>query len=172
MRKVKLSVANSLDNYIARTDGGYDWIRMDQDYGFREFFETVDTVLIGRKMHDFMLRSGIPSYERMHNYVFSRTKSGIGEGAVEFVSEAKQEFVHKLRQLPGKDIWLAGGGELIGSFLQAGLVDHVALALQPVLLGEGIPLFPFNFPQTNLRLTGSKSYSSGVVILSYDVAGS
>lgn len=63
MRKVKVSVASSLDNYIAGTDGGYDWIRMDQDYGFKEFLATVDTVLMGRKMHDFMLTTGIPSYE-------------------------------------------------------------------------------------------------------------
>ncbi len=69
MRKIKVSVASSLDNYIARPDGGYDWIRMDQDYGFKEFFETVDTVLIGRKMYDFMLRKGIPSYEGMQERV-------------------------------------------------------------------------------------------------------
>jgi len=83
----------------------------------------------------------------MHNYVFSRTKWGTGEGDVGFVSETKQEFVYKLRHLPGKDIWLAGGGELIGSFLQAGLIDQIALSVQPVLLGEGIPLFPCNFPR-------------------------
>jgi dihydrofolate reductase len=169
MRKIKLSVANSLDNYIARTDGGYDWIRMDEDYGFEEFFGAVDTVLIGRKMHDLMVNRGIPAYKGMKNYVFSHSHAGESEDGVSFVSENKRDFVHKLRHTPGKDIWLAGGGELIVSFLQAGLVDQVALGVQPVLLGEGIPLFPSNFPQTNLRLIECKSYASGVVMLTYDV---
>ena len=169
MRKVKLSVANSLDNYLARVDGGYDWIRMDQDYGFADFFDSVDTVLIGRKMHDFMVAAGIPAYENKINYVFSHTRSGTGEGGVSFVSENKKEFVHRLKQESGQDIWLAGGGELIGAFLQAGLVDQVLLAVQPVLLGGGIPLFPCNFPQVNLRLAHCQPYSSGVVMLHYDV---
>ncbi len=169
MRKVKLSVASSLDSYLARTDGGYDWIHMDQDYGFTEFFASIDTVLMGRKMHDLMVRRHIPSYPGMHNFVFSRTKTGKGEGDVEFVSENKSTFISRLRQQSGKDIWLAGGGELICSFLQADLVNQVSLAIQPVLLGEGIPLFPANFPQTKLKLSDCKSYSSGVLIVTYDV---
>jgi len=169
MRRVKLSVATSLDSYIARTDGAYDWIRMDQDYGFKEFFETVDTVLIGRKMHDLMVQRGIPSFKGIRNYVFSHTHLPGPDGDFIYVSENKKEFLHKLRSEPGKDIWLAGGGELVGAFLQAGLVDQVALGVQPVLLGEGIPLFPCNFPQTNLRLHEAKAYPSGVVMLTYDV---
>lgn len=169
MRRVKLSVATSLDSYLARVDGGYDWIRMDQDYGFKEFSESVDTVLMGRKMHDLMRHRGIPAFHGIHNYVFSRTLSGVGPGDVTYVSENKKEFIHKLRHEPGKDLWLAGGGELIGAFLQAGLVDQVLLSVQPVLLGEGIPLFPCNFPQTNLRLVESKAYPTGVVMLAYDV---
>ncbi len=142
---------------------------MDQDYGFKDFFGSIDTVLMGRKMHDLMIRSGIPAYRGLRNFVFSHHHTGTGEDGVEFVSENKSEFVAKLRAEHGKHIWLAGGGELISSFLQAGLVDEVALGVQPVLLGEGISLFPSNFPQTNLRLTSSKSYSSGVVMLNYDV---
>ena len=169
MRKVKLSVANSLDNYTARVDGGFDWILMDQDYGMKEFFATVDTVLMGRKMYDLIVQMGMHAYEGMENYVFSRSRSGDVEGNAQFVSGNKREFLQQLREKTGKDIWLAGGGELAGSFLQAGLVDQVILAVQPVLLGEGIPLFPVNFPQTNLRLRECKPYSSGVVALTYDV---
>ncbi len=124
-----VSVASSLDNFLARTDGAYDWIRMDQDYGFPEFFQTIDTVLIGRKMHDLMIRTGIQSYKGLHNYVFSRTQLAGAQGDFTYVAENKKEFVERLREEPGKDIWLAGGGELIGSFLQAGLVDRVSLAI-------------------------------------------
>ena len=169
MRKIKLSVASSLDNYIARVDGGFDWILMDQDYGLKDFFATVDTVLMGRKMYDQVRAMGVPGYEGMTNYVFSRTRSGSSEDEVQFVSESKQEFIRKLRENPGKDIWLAGGGELISSFLRAELVDEIILGVQPVLLGEGIPLFPRNFPQTNLHLIGSRSYPTGVLVLNYEV---
>ena len=168
MRKVKLSVAPSLDNYLATADNGFDWIRMDHDYGLKEFFTTVDAVLMGRKMYELIVRMGMTAYQGMHNYVFSHTKTG-REGNIEFVSGNKKEFVHQLRSQPGKDIWLAGGGELIASFLQAGLVNQIVFAVQPLLLGEGIPLFPHNFPRTNLRLTECKPYESGVVMLSYDV---
>jgi dihydrofolate reductase len=169
MRKVVLSVANSLDNYIARLDGGFDWILHDQDHGLGEFFKSVDTVLMGRKVHDMMVRMGSPCYPGMKNFVFSRTKTGTGKGGVMFVSETPTSFVEKLRDETGKDIWLSGGAELIQTFLQENLIDQIALAVQPVLLGEGMPLFPPGFPETKLHCTASKRYPSGVVTLTYEV---
>src|SRR5581483_3438908 len=100
MRKIKLSVANSLDNYIARPDGGFDWILSDQDYGRASFFKSLDTVLIGRKMHDLMVKMSSPSFPGMKNYVFSRTKSGRGEGGVEFISGELKSFIALLREQP------------------------------------------------------------------------
>ncbi len=169
MRKIILSVAASLDGYIARLDGGYDWIVMEQSDQMAQFFASVDTVLMGRKMYDLILQKGMPIFRGMQNFVFSRTRTESGEENVHFVSNNKRTFVDTLRHQPGKNIWLAGGGELIGSFLQAGLVDQVILGLQPVLLGEGVPLFPCNFPQTNLRLVDCKPNPRGVVLLTYDV---
>jgi len=169
MRKIKLSVANSLDNYIARPDGGFDWILSDQDYGRASFFKSLDTVLIGRKMHDLMVKMSSPSFPGMKNYVFSRTKSGRGEGGVEFISGELKSFIALLREQPGKDIWLAGGGELVHSFLRERLVDEIRLGVQPVLLGEGIPLFPPAYPQTNLRLLKCEPYPTGLVMLAYEM---
>jgi dihydrofolate reductase len=168
MRKVKLSLTASLDNYIARRDGGYDWILMEQDR-LTEFFQSVDVVFLGRKTHDTMVRAGMPSYAGMKNYVFSRTRSGVGAGGVEFVSGNAKEFVEGLRTRPGKDLWLAGGGELVRSFLAEGLVDEIQLAIQPILLGDGLPLFPAEFSQVRLRLTRCHKYSSGVVALNYSI---
>ncbi len=169
MRKIKLSIANSLDNYIARPDDAFDWILHDQDYGIADFFQSVDVALIGRKTHDLMVKFGSPSFTGMKNYVFSRTKSGKGEGGVEFVSGEVTSFVQSLRAENGKDIWLVGGGELVHSFLQQRLVDEIRLAVQPLLLGEGRPLFYSGFPQTQLRLTACKEFSSGLVLLTYEV---
>ena len=152
MRKIILSLTASLDNYIARSDGGYDWILMDKDSGIGEFFKSVDTVLMGRKMHDLMVQARMPSFGGMKNYVFSHSKTGNGEGGVQFVSGEPRPFVEKLREQKGKAIWLAGGGELVESFLKEGLVDEIRLGIQPILLGEGIPLFPGKFGQTGLRL--------------------
>ncbi len=169
MRKVTLSLTASLDNYIARPDGGYGWILTDQGHRLTEFFQSVDVVFLGRKSHDAMVRAGRPSYNRMKNYVFSRNRSGSGAGGVEFVGDRAKELVETLRAQPGKDLWLAGGGELVRSFLGEGLVDEIQLAIQPVLLGEGLPLFPPGFPQSSLRLTRCHQYSNGVVALNYDV---
>jgi dihydrofolate reductase len=168
MRKLKLSVANTLDQYIARRDGGFDWIFHDQNYGLREFFSSVDVALIGRKTHDLMVEFGKPNFPGMKNYVFSRRKTGQGEGGVEFVSAEPRAFLESLRTHPGKDIWLAGGGELALSFLQEQLVDEFILAMHPILLGEGIPLFAGHFPQTNLRLTHCREYPTGLIHLTYE----
>jgi dihydrofolate reductase len=169
MRKVTLSVASTLDNYIARPDGAFDWIFHDQDYGLKDFFSGMDVALIGRKTHDLMVQMGTPNFAGMKNYVFSRTKTGRGEGGVEFVSEDPRTLVDKLKAQTGKDIWLAGGGELTLAFLQAQAVDEIVLAVHPILLGEGIPLFAGQFPQTNLRLTKCKEYSTGLLHLTYEV---
>lgn len=169
MRRIKLSVASSLDNYIARLDGGFDWILSDQDCGLVDFFNSVDTVLIGRKTYDMMAAFGSPSYAGMTNYVFSRTKSGRGEGGVQFVSEDAGSFIEGLRKTSGKDIWLSGGAELIHFFLREKLVDEIALAVQPILLKQGMPLFPPAFPEMRLRLTNCQSYSNGVIRLAYEV---
>ncbi|MDQ2712544.1 MAG: hypothetical protein M3Y24_10010 [Acidobacteriota bacterium] len=93
MRKIKLLVASSLDNYIARLNGDFDWILMDQDYGLKDFFATADTVLMGRKMYDLMRPIGMRAYKDMTNYVFSYTKAESSQDEVHFVSENKQEFV-------------------------------------------------------------------------------
>lgn len=168
MRKLKLSVANTLDQYIARRDGGFDWIFDDQDYGIGDFFSTVDVALIGRKTHDVMAKHGQPCFPGIKNYVFSRTKTGIGDGGVEFVSDDPKSVLESLRKSAGKDIWLVGGGELALPFLEQQLVDEFLLAMHPILLGDGLPLFAGRFPQTNLRLTQCREYPTGLVHLTYE----
>src|SRR5260370_19476533 len=76
MRKVTLGLANSLDNYIARKDGGFDWIHWSKEVAeiSARFMKTVDALLIGRKTYDGMLAYGQTSYPGAKNYVFTRTK--------------------------------------------------------------------------------------------------
>jgi dihydrofolate reductase len=177
MRKVVYSLTNSLDNFIARTDGAADWILMGDEImnEFSKFFESFDTVLIGRKTYDFAwAQSQETSKEEtgfmgMKTYVFSRTMKESPNEGVSIVTENATEFVRNLKNESGKDIWLMGGGDLAASLLKENLVDEISLGIQPVILGSGIPLFPEIGKQIDLELIECKPYKNGVVALSYRV---
>ncbi len=169
MRRVKLFVAVSLDGFIAGPNGEVHWLFKDQDYGLRAFFETVDTVLLGRKTYDFMLRHVHKAYPGMRNVVFSRTPRRSDHPEVEWVSSDPAGFVAALRRQAGKDIWLCGGGELFAALLEAGQVDDLLLAVHPVVLGAGIPLFARRTRPVELRLERSEAFGTGLQILGYRV---
>lgn len=182
MRKVKYFVANSLDNFIARRDGSVDWLFMDGDYGMREFFASVDAVLIGRKTYEFALaQSPKPKRKKatgkrsaraaIESYIFSRTLDATQHEDVEIVSENAGEFVRQLKQAAGKDIWLMGGGELAASLFAENLVAEISLNIHPVLLGSGIALFPEFGRQLDLQLLDCKAHKNGCVQVTYTVKG-
>ena len=103
----------------------------------------------------------------MKTYVLSRKlPPGEREGKI-FVNVSPEALVQEIRQTKGKDIWLMGGGEIARDFLQADLVDELHLGVVPVLLGQGLPLFPAGFPQRNFELSENKSFSHGLVSLKY-----
>jgi dihydrofolate reductase len=175
MRKVVYSLTNSLDNFIARTDGGYDWILMGDEVmsEFPKFFASFDTILIGRNSYDqTLLQSPETGQETagfmgMKTYVFSRTMKESPNAGVKIISDNVGEFVRSLKNESGKDIWLFGGGILAASLLRERLVDEISVAIQPILLGSGIPLFPDIGMQVDLRLLESKTYKNGIVGLKY-----
>ncbi|MGE0130600.1 MAG: dihydrofolate reductase family protein [Blastocatellales bacterium] len=177
MRKVVYSLTNSLDNFIARADGAYDWILMDDEVmsEFPKLFASFDTVLMGRKTYDVtVMQSSETGQEAsgfmdMKTYVFSRTMKESSNASVNIVSDNAGEFVRNLKNESGKDIWLMGGGILAASLLKERLVDEVGLTIQPVLLGSGIPLFPDLGLQIDLQLLESKTYKNGLVGLTYRV---
>ena len=100
-------------------------------------------------------------------YVFSRSQSSGSRGGVVFVNDSPSDFVARLRQDPGKNILHMGGGELAREFLRADLIDELQLGIVPMLLGEGIPLFPSGFPQRNFNLIENNTYSRGLISLKY-----
>jgi len=171
MRSVKYFVANSLDGFISRADGGVDWLFMDQDYGMSRFFASVDVAVMGRKTYDKMqeLAPGQSFSPGIKNYVFSRSKPSGKHNGSTFLTCDIAEWLTALRQTPGKDIWLVGGGEMVREFLQARLVDEIRLTIHPRLLGDGIALFPKPYPETELELTYCEQYSSGLVQVFYKV---
>jgi dihydrofolate reductase len=171
MRKIVLGLGISLDGYIARPNGEVDFLFTPKDYSMAPFFATIDTYVLGRKTLDAALKMGgsISSFGGMATYVFSRSKPAGERDGLMFVSESPAALVRRLRKRKGKnkDIWLMGGGELAREFLKADLVDELYLGVVPVLLGEGIPLFPSGFPQRNFELIENKTYSKGMISLKY-----
>jgi dihydrofolate reductase len=169
MRKIVLFIASSLDGYIARTSGDIDWLFTDQDYGYSEFFASVDTVIMGRKTYEQVLTFGEYPYKGMKSYVFTKNPLFQADNNVELVTEDTKKFVDDLRQADGKNIFFVGGAQLIFDFMNKNLVDELILSIHPIVLGEGIPLFVNQTNPHSLRLTKCQTYSSGLVQLSYDI---
>ncbi|HVO78259.1 MAG TPA: dihydrofolate reductase family protein [Methanomassiliicoccales archaeon] len=170
-RKVVLYAAMSLDGYIARRNGSYDWLpnESDKDYGFAAFFRTVDALVMGRVTYDQVSEMSPFPYEGKECYVFSRKRKGRDEHAI-FVNKEPTEFVAELRKKKGLDIWLVGGSEIADAFFKAGLVDEYVLGIAPVILGDGIPMFRGRNPEVRLHLNDSQTYlPSGLASLRYTV---
>jgi dihydrofolate reductase len=165
MRIVRLSVAMSIDGYIAGPNGESDWITIDPDIDFDALTTSFDTVLLGRKTFEATVQHGGGG---MRTVVFSRTLRQEDHKGVT-ISADPAETVADLKSSPGKEIWLFGGGELFRSMLELGLVDAVQIAVIPVFLGGGVPLLPQPASRAKLRLTGHEAYpKTGTVLLEYE----
>jgi dihydrofolate reductase len=178
-RRIIVYIATSADGYIARPDGDVEWLNRRPrtvDYGMREFYSTIDTILWGRKTYDWLLKyykekgrtKGLFD-TKFANYVFSRNPPKRAAPGVEFVSEPVRAFARRLRARSGKQIWMMGGGELIASFLDAGEIDEFDIHVIPVFIGKGIPLVAPRHRDVPLRLLASRKYPDGVVRLRYEV---
>jgi dihydrofolate reductase len=172
-RRIVYSVAVSADGFIARPDGDVGWLDrpMPKDfYGMAKFFGTIDTLVMGRKTWDVGQKlGGAPHHPGTTTYVFSRKRRRIDAPDVEVVRESPKAFAARLRARSGKDIWLMGGGELFGAFLDAGEVDLISLHVIPVMIGKGIPLIGPRRRQIALKRTSHRVFPDGVVHLNYEV---
>jgi dihydrofolate reductase len=172
MRQLILYSAVSLDSFIARPDGNVDWLHYpdyelpNEDYGYTEFYKTIDTTLMGNNTYKVLLGFNVPfPYPDKTNYVFSRSAGIHDDKNVKFVTSDIVQFVRELRNGNGKDIWLIGGGQLNTLLLNNDLVDQVILTQFPIVIGEGIPLFDGKAKETRFDLERSKSYPSGLLQL-------
>ena len=168
MRKVQYGVAVSLDGYIAGPNGEADWIKIDPEIDFSAIWAQFDTLLMGRKTYEAAIkRLGRAAFSGKGVFVFSKHLEPQGHPDVTIVSVLTRSWMRSLKSQEGKDIWLMGGGELAREFLKADLVDGLYLGIVPVLLGEGIPLFPSGFPQRDFTLVENKTFSKGMISLKY-----
>jgi dihydrofolate reductase len=179
-RKIIVSVATSADGFLARSDGSVDWLDRPTpkgSYGMGAFYQSIDTILWGRKTFDMALgfqEKGIPGSAfdtSVKNYVFTHAlPSSAPPKGIEFVNQPIKKFASRLRTKKGKDIWMMGGASLIASFLDEGEVDEFILSVIPVLIGEGIPLLAPRHRTVPLKLLASKKFADGVVKLHYSVS--
>jgi dihydrofolate reductase len=169
-RRVRYSVAISLDGFIAGPKGEFDWIIMDPAFDFAAAFKQFDTFLLGRRTFEITRQGGGGDMAAgSQTIVFSRTLRQSDYPKVVITREVKKT-ISAMKKKPGKDIWLFGGGELFRSVLDAGLVDTVEVAVMPILLSQGVPLLAAGARSPSLQLTESKTLPSGIVMLTYSVA--
>lgn len=183
MRKVTFGGANSLDNYIARADGAFDWIMFSEETNeiMKDYWANIDTMVMGRKTWEVAManapqkskskKKASNPYGNIKTYVFSRTlEAGEQDGAI-IVNDDPGEFVRELKEQDGKEICVMGGGLLGRELLEAGVIDEIGFAIHPVLLGSGVPLFHEMKRQIDLELLDCRQFKNGCVYVLYRVKG-
>jgi dihydrofolate reductase len=182
MGKIILDVAVTLDGYISGPNGEIDWIVKDEERDFgdilTEILDGVDAIFYGRVSYDLWgnyqpdekaSQKLKESYTLLHTktkYVFSKTRKA--DGKATFINSNIKESILEIKQKVAGDIWLYGGGKLITSIVNLGLVDVYKLAVHPVIIGQGIPLFKDIMKRIRLKLINTEQSQSGVILVTYE----
>lgn len=184
MRKVIVFMMTTLDGFFAGPNGELDWHVVDEefnDYAIDQL-NSVDVLLFGRVTYQ-----GMASYwptpsattddpivaEKMNTFpkiVFSKTLEKVEWHNTRLVKENIAEEITQLKQQPGKDLIIFGSSNLSASFLNLDLIDELRIMVNPVVLGDGIPLFKGIHDTLQLKLLKTKTFRSGNVLLYYEPA--
>ena len=173
-RRIIVNIATSADGYIARTDGNLDWLTRRAApkgfYGLPKFSRSIDAKILGRKTFDLSVKMGASFSANDMHYVFSRqpVPASVPVG-VQFVTESIRAFAERLRKQASKNIWMMGGGEIIGSFLDEDAIDEFVITVVPTFIGDGVPLIAPRHRDVPLRLLSLQRFPDSVVQLHYEV---
>ena len=163
-------IATSLDGYIAGPGDDLGWLdafgASGEDYGFEPFFESIDTMLMGRRTYDVVTNLPHPWPYGSKRTVVLTTQPGISRHGEEFRSGPLPVLLEELHTDGARHVY-ADGGKVITSLLAENLVDELQIQIMPVLLGAGVRLFGEDFPTRNLELIATKSFASGVLSTHY-----
>jgi dihydrofolate reductase len=173
MRTLSLFIATSLDGYIAKPNDDLSFLKSvekeGEDYGYAEFIATIDTIILGRKTYDWVLREiGAGHYDNGQRkvYVITRTERP-ASGNTTFYTGNLAELVRQLKSEEGKNIYCDGGAEIIHELLKNELVDEFIISIIPVLVGDGTRLFKDGRPEQELELVNTKTFDTGLTQLHY-----
>lgn len=172
MRRVALILTTSLDGFIAENDGGIDWLVEPPDEApddYLDLLDSIDCLVMGSATYlvSLQLEGGTQMFEGNDVYVFTSRDDLPAHAGVIFVSQTAEQFVAELKQGEGGNIWLFGGGLLATSVSDAGLVDDYVIVVQPILLGDGIPLWVSPHGRTDLELVNARAWVGGIAELRY-----
>jgi dihydrofolate reductase len=169
--KASVFIGTSLDGFIARQDGGLDWLPVDggEPHGYTEFIATVDTIVIGRKTFETVLSFNDWPYGKTPVVVLSTTLQELKapkDAVCDLMAGAPENIVSRLAQLGREHLYIDGGVTIQG-FLRAGLIQRLIITRVPVLLGSGIPLFGSLSRDIRLEHMATRSFQSGMVQSEY-----
>ena len=173
MRKLSLFIATSLDGYIAKPNDDLSFLKLvekeGEDYGYTAFTANIDTLILGRKTHDYVLKEiGAAYYDNGERDVYVITRTAKPKtGRTTFYTGNLASLVQQLKAEEGKDIYCDGGAEVINELLQHDLIDEIIISIIPILLGNGTRLFKDNRPEQLLELVSAKSFDTGLTQLYY-----
>jgi dihydrofolate reductase len=173
MRKITLFIATSLDGYIAKPNDDLSFLKLvekeGEDYGYAEFTDTIDTLIIGRRTYDYVLKEiGSSHYDNGQRDVFVITRTQRPKvGRTTFYTGSLNDLVKQLKSENGKNIYCDGGAEVINELLKNDFVDEFIISVVPVLLGNGTKLFKDGRPEQLLEFVTAKTFDTGLVQLHY-----
>ena len=173
MRKLLLFIATSLDGYIAKPNDDLTFLKTiekeGEDYGYTKFMDTIDTIIIGRKTYDYVLKEiGISHYDNGQQdvYVITRTeKANVGKAT--FYTKDLTNLIQQLKSEKGKNIYCDGGAEIINELLKNDLIDEFIISIVPIFVGSGTRLFKDGRPEQLLELVSIKTFDTGLTQLHY-----
>lgn len=173
MRKLSLFIATSLDGYIAKPNDDLSFLKIvekeGEDYGYAEFTGTIDTLIIGRRTYDYVIKEvGTSHYDNGERavYVITRTERQPKDRTVFYTGDIPQ-LVKRLKSEKGKNIYCDGGAEIINELLKHDLIDEYIISVIPVLLGNGTRLFKDGRPEQTIEFVKMKTFETGLTQLHY-----
>ena len=180
--KTQYSTATSIDGYLADSDGSLDWLLQfeeteDQEEDYAQFIDQVGAVAMGSTTYEWLVEhEDLPEDPELWPYevpawVFSSRELPVVDGAdIRFVEgDVAPVHAEMVRAADGKNVWLAGGGDLVGQFHDQGLLDEIILAVAPVTLASGAPLLPRRITNPPLRLVDVERFGEVFAVLTYEV---
>ena len=172
--KTVLYIASSLDNYIAKPDGNLDWLTSfpqpkTGDYGYKALLNNTETIVMGRNTYEELI-AAVDDWPYAIFFTYIITSNPYFEVKTPntfVVSNNFPKFIENIKIRSSKNCWIVGGGQLISEFLNQDLIDTMIISMVPIILGDGIPLFPNKPNESNWKLVNVEKFDTGLINLTY-----